>query len=570
MGDGGARRETDLTPVSSGAPGGVPSDADRAAAARRLARGSQHNPDLDRLADLAARLLGTSSGQVSVISDVQDVVGGAGDAQESTGTRGSVADSLCTVTVASGAPLMVTDAGSDDRVAALPPVASGTVGSYLGVPLVAGDGHVVGALCVFDAAPRSWSRHDVALLERLASPVVAELELAALSAEFESGRVVWQLAVDAAGIGAFDWNVLTGELRWDDRLLDLFGLDRDTFGATIDSFNAAVHPEDLPRVTQALSHAIETTGEYSSEYRVLLPSGQVRWVAARGRALPGPGGTTARLVGAAYDTTVVQEGEARLTRVLEAMPTAFFHLDTHWRFRHVNAEGERLLGRERDQLVGGTIWELFPDAVGSDFEAQYRRAMRTEEPVAFVAYYPAPLDAWYEVRAWPTPDGLSVYFLDVSARQRAQQQIERAAERSMLLARIGADLADTFDAEEALVRLAPLLAPGFADWCITTMVAPDASSDWRRGLRDVGWYHHDPVQARLVDRYARLRLQALRETSFLPRAATTDEPIVVNAHAAEAVCGVLDPGRPRTSPTGWHRSRWPWCGCGAGAAPSGC
>ena len=59
--------------------------------------------------------------------------------------------------------------------------------------------------------------------------------------------------------------------------------------------------------------------------------------------------------------------------------------------------------------------------MGSDFEAHYRGAAETGEERVFEAYYPAPLDAWYEVRAWPSPDGLSVYFLDVTERQAAEE-----------------------------------------------------------------------------------------------------------------------------------------------------
>lgn len=535
---------SDSPPREIPASGTLPASRQRSAAARRLANAAG-SPELNRLAELAARLVGAPSAQVSLISDVQSVVGGAGAAAASVGSEAAVDDSLCTVTVAEGGPLVVDDAAADPRVSALPPVTSGMVGAYLGVPLVAADGHTIGALCVFDAASRSWSRRDVSLLERLASPVVAELELAALSADYESDRVVWQLAVDAAGIGAFDWNLATGELRWDSRLLELFGLDREGFGGTIEDFDTAVHPEDLGRVRQALSGAIETCGDYTAEYRVLLPGGQVRWVAARGRALPGPDGAAVRVVGAAYDTTAVQEGEARVARVLEAMPTAFFQVDGDWRFTYVNAEGERLLGLERDRLVGGVIWELFPDAVGSDFESRYRHAVATGEPTAFVAYYPPPLDAWYEVRAWPTPGGLSVYFVDVTARQRAVQQIQRAAERSALLAGIAAELADTLDAEEALNRLTRLLVPSVADWCVATLVEADAAADWRRGVRDVGSWHHDPGLRPLVERYAERRLDAMTDFAFLPRAVSSDKPVVLNQGAAEAVSAVLRPGEAR-------------------------
>ena len=66
--------------------------------------------------------------------------------------------------------------------------------------------------------------------------------------------------------------------------------------------------------------------------------------------------------------------------------------------------------------------------MGSDFEEHYRGAAATGEERVFEAYYPAPLDAWYEVRAWPGPDGLSVYFLDVTERRPAEERARRSAD----------------------------------------------------------------------------------------------------------------------------------------------
>ncbi|CAA9332661.1 MAG: Uncharacterized, RsbU-domain-containing protein, partial [uncultured Friedmanniella sp.] len=81
---------------------------------------------------------------------------------------------------------------------------------------------------------------------------------------------------------------------------------------------------------------------------------------ARGRALAGGDGQAVRLLGAAYDTTGEREGATRVTRVLEAMPAGFYSLDREWRFTHVNAEAERLLGRTRDDLLGEVLWDAWP------------------------------------------------------------------------------------------------------------------------------------------------------------------------------------------------------------------
>ncbi|NHC16584.1 PAS domain-containing protein, partial [Motilibacter deserti] len=354
---------------------------------------------LDRLAALAASLLHASSAYVSVLTDRQKIVGGAGlPPGVATGMEMPLTDAVCRLTIAAGAPVVVPDASADARVSALPAVAEGLVGSYLGVPIHASVGELIGALCVFEAEPRAWSPSDVQVLTQLADSAKTELELAALTAEYEATRVMSELAVDAAGIGTFDWDLTTGVLTWDDRLIELFGYDRETFDRSIEGFNARLHPEDLPRVTHALETAIATGGGYEAEYRILLPDGATRWITARGRALRDEHGRSVRVLGAAYDTTSAQEGEARVRRVLEMMTAAFFSLDREWRFTYVNSQAETLLGKPREELLGGNVWELFPAALASDFETHYRGAMETGQQTSFEAYYPAPLDAWYEVR----------------------------------------------------------------------------------------------------------------------------------------------------------------------------
>ena len=302
-------------------------------------------------------------------------------------------------------------------------------------------------------------------------------------------QVMWQLAVDAAGIGTFDWDLRTGELRWDDRLLTVFGMTREQFGGTIEAFNATLHPDDLARVSAALEQAIATCGEYVAEYRIVPPGGEQRWVAARGRAIAGEDGRAGRLIGAAYDTTATVEAEAVVARTLESMPTAFFHLGRDWRFTMANSEALRLLQTPRHELLGAVVWEAFPSAVDSDFERHYRKAMESGEPVGFDAYYPEPLDAWYEVRAWPSPDGLGVYFNDVTARHRAQQQMRVIAERDELLARVTTELTGTLDPSEALHRLARLLVPRLGSAAAAALVDTAALDGRFAVLRQVGGWH---------------------------------------------------------------------------------
>ena len=123
-----------------------------------------------------------------------------------------------------------------------------------------------------------------------------------------------------------------------------------------------------------------------------------------------------------------QRSEAQSRTILESITDAFCALDRDWRFTYVNRQAEVLLGRSRDDLIGKNHWEEYPDTLGTDVERNYRRAVAENVTVTFEFFYP-PHDRWYECHAYPSPDGLSVYFRDVSERKRAETRPagERAA-----------------------------------------------------------------------------------------------------------------------------------------------
>jgi PAS domain S-box-containing protein len=297
----------------------------RLQAAERLVPPYPGNTTLDSLCALASMLLGTRSAQVSLLTDVQHVPSGTGLPQGTLESPSPRAESLCTVTTSSGHPVVVADAPGDSRVNRLPPVTSGQVGCYLGVPLRSHDGEVVGALCAYDPGTHDWQDRDVVVLEELAFAVIAELERVALASEHATVLLRLDLAMDAAGVGSWDWDLDSGELLWDDRLKAMFGYSAGEFDNSIDAFNRRIHREDLQRVTEALEAAIRGDAEYDETYRVVLPDATLRWVSARGRALRDESGEVVRIVGAATDVTerlIAEQEASRMLELLELVATA--------------------------------------------------------------------------------------------------------------------------------------------------------------------------------------------------------------------------------------------------------
>ncbi|ROP26538.1 SpoIIE family protein phosphatase [Pseudokineococcus lusitanus] len=540
------------------------SDRGRTAAARRLTAATADavataatRRRLDVLARWAAQLVGSASARVVLLDDLQTRVGAAGPQPEDLPAYGDrtadgpldLAEWLCARTAASGRTLVVHDTGTDARVRHLWPVTDGGVGAYLGAPLLDAEGRAVGAVCAFDAAARTWTTADVDLLQQVADSTAAELELAALAAEHRQSRLLLDLTVAAAELGTFDLDLVSGELEMNERLLELSGLDPRTFGGRPEDVYAHIHPEDREATVAAVTEATTHGGDYRAEYRIVLPDGTVRWVAARGATLPGPQGSApVRLLGAALDITGVRAAATRTEQILDAMAVGYLAMDGGWVVTFANAQAVRALGRPREELVGGVIWDLFPATAGTEFEAGYRRAAKTGRPVTFDAYYPAPLDAWYEVRATPEGDGVALYFLDITARKRAQQAAEGAAARLALLAAVTRELTSSpEDPEAAVGALARLVVPELADWCLVSLLdddapavgparrargrratEPSAGRREHRGLRDVGSWHHDEELRGTVRDYAAHRLDELDGSAPVWRALREDRHVVVD------------------------------------------
>jgi PAS domain S-box-containing protein len=140
--------------------------------------------------------------------------------------------------------------------------------------------------------------------------------------------------------------------------------------------------------------------------------------AADGRErAPGPTGGEPRMVDAA---------------ILERITDAFVALDREWRFIYVNRMAEKAIGLPREELLGRNMWELFPDLAGTQFEAEYRGAVSEGRVRHFQEYYRR-LDAWFEKHLYPSEDGLTVFFRDVTERRRTEAELRESEEMHRLL-----------------------------------------------------------------------------------------------------------------------------------------
>ena len=123
-----------------------------------------------------------------------------------------------------------------------------------------------------------------------------------------------------------------------------------------------------------------------------------------------------------------QVAKAHLERVVAGIQDQFFVLDQQWRYTFVNDRVAEVVGKGKEELLGRSIWEVFPDVVASEFDIQVHRAIAEQTTVRFEYFYPA-WRRWFENRIYPFAEGVSVFVTDISDRKQAENILRENEER---------------------------------------------------------------------------------------------------------------------------------------------
>src|SRR6266480_4644269 len=147
-----------------------------------------------------------------------------------------------------------------------------------------------------------------------------------LARELEASDKRLNLAADSAGLGLWEWDIVRNEIWITDRGRSLFG-----FGASekldFDRFRSRLHPEDRKSVLNGVENSLRAGAQYQSEYRVVLPNGQLRWIAGRGQVECNGDGQPVRMRGASLDITKRKQAEEQLRMSEATLRESKEHID---------------------------------------------------------------------------------------------------------------------------------------------------------------------------------------------------------------------------------------------------
>jgi len=240
-----------------------------------------------------------------------------------------------------------------------------------------------------------------------------------------------RIAEKTALIGGWTVEVPSGRTAWTAVMFDLFELPPGKVPEAEEGLDFFIG-ESRQVIASAIDLCIQTGIPFDEEVQFRTATGRQRWARAIGHAVKDSSGEIIRVQGGFQDVTASRQAMEQIRRfaerqanIFESITDAFFTVDREWRITYVNRRSEEYLNKSRDELLGHSLWEMYPEMAGTEFDEMYRQAMSTGESVSFEAYF-APLGNWLEVSAYPSDEGLAVYYRSIHERKEAQWKLEAA------------------------------------------------------------------------------------------------------------------------------------------------
>jgi PAS domain S-box-containing protein len=325
-----------------------------------------------------------------------------------------------------------------------------TSGFLLGVSLLAIDSAIVGDGPFVASTPAENAFSMQLFLIVIAVPLTAlsavTRERLTAQEELRQSQKRLQLALDAAQMGTWEWQITTDRSLLSDKAREIFGIDWVPPDFPLDRFLQLLHPDDRDQVAAAVQRTVREGAPYESEFRITLPDGNIRWVHAKGVALFDQTGRPARLVGVNADVTdrkltyaAVSEWKSRYEAAVQASNQLLYDWDPHTNDVTYGGDMQRILGYGREEMQGGL--RAFADRVHPEdreaFEREIARVLDTEDSfrLTYRFYRKDGRVIWLEDRGYFFRDGdgriiRMVGFLeDVTERVRTEQALRSSEER---------------------------------------------------------------------------------------------------------------------------------------------
>lgn len=238
-----------------------------------------------------------------------------------------------------------------------------------------------------------------------------------------------QLATQSAQLGLWDWDVKNNQLIWDEGMYRLYNISENEFSSVYEGWASRVHADDRQRVDSEIQMALLGKKEYNPEFRIVWKDSSVHYIKASGLVEKDSEGNLVRMTGFNWDVTeqkkaeeAILASEEKFRQTFERISDGFVAVDKNWNYTYMNKKAAEITRQDPQLIVGKNLWKQFPDLIGSPFYKAYHQAMEEQKYVYLQEHYPA-YDQWFENHIYPSPDGLSVYFTNITERKKTEEKI---------------------------------------------------------------------------------------------------------------------------------------------------
>jgi PAS domain S-box-containing protein len=174
-----------------------------------------------------------------------------------------------------------------------------------------------------------------------------------------------RLAVEGGQMGTWEWDTRRDRSRWNAREYELLGLPVGDGEIATAAFLERVHPEDLMELRAKTALALETGEDFSHEFRIVRPGGEVRWLAGKGKVIRDHGGEPTRMIGVNFDITerrraeeILRRSEARFRLLVETAQEGIWSVDALGRTEYINQRMAEMLGYALQDLLGRSVFDF--------------------------------------------------------------------------------------------------------------------------------------------------------------------------------------------------------------------
>ena len=286
-------------------------------------------------------------------------------------------------------------------------------------------------------------KHTLAVVQDISERKQAEMHLHEVSTRLN-------LAVESAGIGIWDWDIVNHNRVWNERMYALYGITPDSASHLGETWVNSLHPDDRATAQATTQKALQGQTNYDTEFRIIRPDGNTRFIKANALVQHNAQGEAERMIGINYDITTIRDAEVAMNRQLTMIEKAIDGIailegDT---FLYLNQAHLTMFGYDHDELTGKTWHSLYSPEELERFEQQVFPSLGQNEAWQGEAIATRKDGSTFpeELSLSLSEDGFLICVCrDISDRKRAAAQIDSLLNRTQLLHRISSEIRNSLD-----------------------------------------------------------------------------------------------------------------------------